>query len=516
MHSQMSLHNSVPDDSFSSSEEKRQLERFIDGLRFLRDEHRAWAREDAASHLGIGDASVADLEAKYRFYDDAAKLEQDILRHVPPQKRDSVLKLLDEVLDEPSGGDRAPKFQELMRIQGLVDKYTTVQSAVTDILAVEAPDARTVQGQVWEILVSDQVEAYHERLGKIFPSGFWRAYFKLPPCEMQSLLPARSMEDLLAQPPVLKLLLPQIQTILLSELETSLLFGWTIPEQTTSSKKARAIKLEHPTELLKVLLEVQKETQSRHDRASQLFLDAKKGLLREDFSRAKRSLQKLEMKYGSDLMTSLGGGELRQQILETEQEHIHAAKETADQKRHDEDTPKEKKETTIPDENAPENLSLEKMLKIDFLRQCLDFTLKVKEACEQFDIPTDDSDYWDEYGVRDRKKILKDSDKYNTWQRFSRNDKHKKKGYNGFQYKWLDLKTGSNLTGAKAQSGLLYLNRFKESGYALVAFAGAFSVDWKDQNSPTYTPDEFIEIINTELITLQGDSTQKTRLSSAA
>ena len=69
----------------------------------------------------------------------------------------------------------------------------------------------------------------------------------------------------------------------------------------------------------------------------------------------------------------------------------------------------------------------------------------------------------------------------------------------GFRFRWVNVNTGSNLTLSSAQRGIEYLTQRKESGYAIAALGGAFSINWKGHSSPVYTPDRFISLVEAEL-----------------
>ncbi len=164
----------------------------------------------------------------------------------------------------------------------------------------------------------------------------------------------------------------------------------------------------------------------------------------------------------------------------------------------DEDDKKEK--ITAADKNL--DMSSEKQQKLNFYNGCIEHAKKVMEECTKLGIPVDDSKFWGSPdGVRNRVKWLKETGLYTKYAAFNSSDPNvpKEAQTGGFRFRWLDGVGSASLTGGKAASGVKYLARYKESGYALCALAGAFSINWQGPSSETYTPKQFIEKIQSEI-----------------
>ncbi len=152
------------------------------------------------------------------------------------------------------------------------------------------------------------------------------------------------------------------------------------------------------------------------------------------------------------------------------------------------------------------NTSVEKQKKIEFFEKALDHAKGVKEACSQIGIPTDDPKFWKNEGLKNRVGWLKDHGFYETYQKFNSSDPNiPSNAQNGFRFRWMDG-VGDNLNYGGAEKGIQYLQRYKESGYILAALAGAFSISWKNADSPTYTPDEFMTKITEQMNKVKGTS----------
>jgi len=153
----------------------------------------------------------------------------------------------------------------------------------------------------------------------------------------------------------------------------------------------------------------------------------------------------------------------------------------------------EQKETSPLDDKT--EMSVEKAKKIEFLEKCIEHARRVKEECRNHGIPIDSPDFWKQDGIKNRVKWLKD---HNLWKKYcllnsrDRNMPKDSQGGSGFKFRWLDNR-GNDLNYSRAETGLRYLNRYRESGYTLATLGAAFSSGWKSTSSPVFTPDEFIE-----------------------
>ena len=147
------------------------------------------------------------------------------------------------------------------------------------------------------------------------------------------------------------------------------------------------------------------------------------------------------------------------------------------------------------------NVSAERQAKLKFFERCIEHAEKVMEACDQIGIPKDDPNFWGPEGIKNRFSWLKKNGLYSRYEAYNRSDPNipSQAQNGGFRFRWMDGRGINNLTGAKAEDGIKYMDRYKESGYSLCALAGAFSINWKGSSSPTYTPEKFISLIRLEM-----------------
>ncbi len=148
-----------------------------------------------------------------------------------------------------------------------------------------------------------------------------------------------------------------------------------------------------------------------------------------------------------------------------------------------------------------------KQQKIRFLEMLKEHAQKVMEECGQLGIPKDSEEFWGLRGVRNRMQYLKDKGLWDAYKRFNSSDRNmpSRTHEGGFRFRWVNLATGTNLNTTTAKRGTDYLRERKESGYAISALAGAFSVNWKGHSSPVYTPERFISYVEAELGRVKGE-----------
>lgn len=152
-----------------------------------------------------------------------------------------------------------------------------------------------------------------------------------------------------------------------------------------------------------------------------------------------------------------------------------------------------------------------KETKIEFLERVIEHTKSVLEECSELGIPKDDPSFWGLEGVRHRVAWLKKNGLWNTYKRFNEADRNMphKTYAEGFRFRWLDVRTGNNLTYSRAEQGIRYLDRLEESGYPIATLSGAFSMDWKGASSPVYPPERFISLVQEELSRVRGASSSQ-------
>ena len=201
--------------------------------------------------------------------------------------------------------------------------------------------------------------------------------------------------------------------------------------------------------------------------------------------------------------------EQREKKIEEEES---LSKEEKDKKRKErEEQEKKEKEREEKLENDGSGLSAEKKLILDFYEKIIEHAEKVIEECPSWGVDPNDIDFWGREGIKNRTHMLKKRGQWNDYVKFNSNDPNipsNARG-DGFRFRWLNVNTGSRISGGGADAGIKYMQRYKESGYMLCALAGGFSIDWTGPDSMTYTPVEFLEKMHALKSGLLSNSAKK-------
>ena len=225
-----------------------------------------------------------------------------------------------------------------------------------------------------------------------------------------------------------------------------------------------------------------------------------KELKKEDFIKMREENKEEEKRINE---------EARKREIEEEAKLPETEKDEKQKKREAQEQKVKKRETES--EEKGENLSAEKKLILDFYDKSIEHGEKVIEEASNWGVRADDIEYWGQEGVKNRMSVLKKRGTWKDYVRFNSNDKHipsNARG-DGFRFRWLNVNTGSRISGASADSGIKFMQRYKESGYQLCVLAGAFSVDWAGSDSPVDTPARFLEKMHSLRNGLLGKTAKK-------
>lgn len=517
----------------------------IDALPSLDAPYKAWAKKDLRQRAQEG---RSDLMEKYVFYDRMAKIREDILKNVSPQKRPAVHKIIDELLNQSTQGrGREIKAESMKRIEKICREYASNKSLLR--FTLERFEGE-VGKRVYNILNQEDRAPYEKYYARVFTPEFWHLWenASLTPQEF----PHIRSEFLYFSPLDLqqhvtldevKKIPPAFYKALIEEVNDTFRNGvFPLAEKKKAVAEFKKLK---PTDLYDGLLKLLSLRQRQEKSQVQFLLQRAEleGLIREQKKEAaQKKLEFLVATYGEKVAGSYktkieslltettkekaSGKNLSEkpdasEILRDIKHNIFTGtEESLTQARRDTRKlgfidPREatrqqelidRKLQTLKGSNESQKkndkqaeLGLEKQMKIKFIDGCIEHARRTKEAAAELGIPTDHPDFWSPEGCKNRVKWLKGNGKWDEYAKLNAQDKNipsQKKG--SMHYRWLDLRTGSNLTAGKAEQGLKYLDRYKDSGYRIAALGAGFSVDWKSYGSPTYDPDRFIDMCNAE------------------
>ncbi len=531
------------------------------------------------------DMSFEQIKKRIDFYEHVAEVRASILQDVPKEKREPIMRAIEDITNEPTKGlGRAEKLEKIKRIQKTVEAYK--QQGINVKFLLEKTIGSDANLEVARILGEDTFKA----IEKIFPDSFWRLADEMSPQDFPYFAAAfnftlRESFTHKESEESIKGFSEKLREAAVLDAEKILSEFFTEEEQEKRFQMLENLGLDKLAAVLKFLLVLRKERKNRQEKAKKLMVLAQFLFFKRDAKGAEAAIEEMKEELGEEVVSSLGEnkfaaklglaliriGKIEEQLqLETNQKkrkkliaqlsELQAENEFSEEEGKDEDTEDKEKEIANivkearefkeqgdfraaelalrrlkrldkaraekemvamkreqateeagSKEEKKENVSEEKEMKIEFLEKCIEHAESIREVCGELGIPTDNPDFWGLEGVRNRVKWLQDHHLWEEYRKFNQSDRNmpSKEYAGGFRFRWLDLKTRTNLTYTAADSGIEYLERFEESGYEVAALAGAFSVNWKGSSSPVYTPDEFISIANKELGDLRGVSVEK-------
>lgn len=455
------------------------IETFIDGLSGLNELDKYWARTDALQALKESEdllETVGKLEKKYSFYNTAGELRNDICKKAPDGNGNTVCNLIDtSILSISSDGkDRSWKLEELKTIKKSIDLWKNEQD-ITQFVQRQQEVSDTVIAKILMLFDSEFAEKFEQFQLEMGTPKFWMFTKKMSPAEFpnftttfnfqtpRDFLKNITRKNLHQWPKRLR----QALTKDAEEILSSEVFDSNREQKLSSIKSSktlarfvsRLLELKYFRDTERLKIDREKEIQKRNQEKEE-----------------KQKVLEREEQANEEKMT-----------LEKEEQSTQE-KKIKEKKKKDEDKKKEKTEDKI-------DLGGEKQKILEFYDKSIEHTQKVIEECPNWGVRPDDIDYWGQEGVKNRMSVLKKRNTWNDYVRFNSSDKYipsNARG-DGFRFRWLNVNTGSRISAAGADSGIKYMQRYKESGYQLCVLAGAFSVDWAGSDSTVDTPVRFLE-----------------------
>jgi len=561
-----------------------QLKTHIAELKFSNELDKYDHQKYVDAHLEKKDLSFDKIKERIDFYEHVAEIRASILQDVPKDKREPIMRAIEEITNEPTHGrGRAEKLEKIKRVQKTVEAYKQEKINIRFLLEETMHNAASLE--VARILSED----VFKEVDKVFPDSFWRLADEMSPQDFPNfaatfnftLRETFSHEE---SEEVVKDFSEKLRESALLDAEEMLSGFFSEEEQEKRLKILESLGLDKLAIMLKFLISLRKERKNRQEKAKKLMALAQSLFFERDARGADSAIAEMKEEFGEEVVASLNEGKFvtklnlvlihigrverqleseknktRRKKLIAELSELQVENDFSNEEGEEDSDEREKEIENIVNEarefkeqgdfraaelslrrlkrldpvraekeisairaeqsakkeetkkEGTENVSEEKEIKIEFLEKCIEHAEAIKEVCSELGIPTDDPDFWGLEGVRGRVQWLVDNHKWSDYRRFNESDRNmpSKEYAGGFRFRWLDLKTGTNLTYSAAESGIEYLARYKESGYEVAALAGAFSVDWKGSSSPVYTPDEFISITNKELGDLRGVSVEE-------
>jgi len=518
------------DEEVGSSEvRKADLKKFIDELPHLDEVDKYWARKDMPQLLAEG-VDVQDIKDKYSFYDHLAEMQNEMFKNVPKEKQEEIRNVIRRVTSKESKGkDRDAKLEHVLRIKKTIEALHEKQINLK-FLVEEKVLSGDVHFGVVEILNAE----IFEEVAKIFPARFWRLADDMNPVNFPNFttLFNFALKETFMQGKALKEIKKfsaQLKNSALNDAQEMLMNFFSKADQRIILQSLTKLDSRNPTKILQALLDLRTQQEKNQMQAKQSMVLLRRNLLIKNFKAVEIGIINLKNKFGANILVALGENNFedrlkkdqledqnkqKKPVLDSKAEEVLAERNKG--REHEKIIEKKKKEEVDNRKEKPETVNLSeasesKKMKIKFYEKTIEHARAVIQKCGELKVPTDDPKFWGLDGVRNRVARLKERGKWNDYVKFNQSDRNMpSRAYaGGFRFRWLDAKTGSNLTAGRAEEGIKYLNRYKESGYAVAVLAGAFSVDWKGASSPVYSPEKFILLVEEELNKLRGVSISK-------
>lgn len=513
----------LPEEDEAFEEKKFSLVSFIDSLPHLSDLEKWHWKKDARVRLDRGD-DWEDLKLDYEFYNTTAQIRNEICSRAPVGKGGELCTLIDaELLYKPhSGMNRHEKKAALLDLQKLVEEFLKNKTSL-QFLARKHFELGGLRGKVMKVLSEKLQEAFEKYYESVFTPDFWRRQEDMTPTDFpnfttefnfsapEDFLKSSTLEDLKTIPKKLKKSLLRDADELLAEP------CFSEKDRTMYRTSLRRFAPENVSGLLKQLLYLRSERDRKLPRYEREQQEIK---TKREKEKEKEELQQKTKTGGRNLFDKMKDLHDKKQFesslkwaQQLERFDPVTSKYWQRMLRSKIERQKQKAAQEKQQERKPE-LGAEKMKRVEFLDRCIEHARKVDEEAV---MPREDPKVWSQEGVRNRRKWLKDTGKWNEYVALNRSDKNIPKNADptGFRFRWLNVETGTNLTGAKAEQGIKYLQRYKDSGYRIAALAGAFSLNWRGASSPTYSPQRFIEKVQAEKSRILGKSSSSPEKKSA-
>jgi len=472
------------------------IEIFIDGLSGLNELDKYWARTDALQALKESEdlfKTVEILEKKYSFYNTAGELRNDICKKAPDGNGNTVCNLIDtSILNiSSSGNDRSWKLKELKIIKKSIDLWKN-EKDISQFVQRHQELSDTVIAKVLMLFDSDFAEKFEQFQLEMGAPKFWEFTKKMSPAEFPNFTTTfnfRTPRDFLKKvtrknlhqwPDQLrKALTKDAEEILASEVfddNRSQKFSSLMSSKTVARFVSGLLELKYFRDTERLKIDREKEITKRN----------------QEKEKKRKSIEKKDEEQESQFKIE------KKETQETKQKTIE------EKKKEDEEKKTDKTEDKI-------DLGGEKQRILEFYDKSIEHAQKVIEECPNWGVRPDDIDYWGQEGVKNRMSLLKKRNTWSDYVRFNSSDKYipsNARG-DGFRFRWLNANTGSRISAAGADSGIKYMQRYKESGYQLCVLAGAFSIDWAGSDSTVDTPVRFLEKMQSLRTHLIGQAVKK-------
>ncbi len=425
--------------------------------------------------------NIEEIDTLFSFHNEVWGKYNVMIERVPMQKRGALLQVFIDILyAEKHGKTHATKLKKVEAIGTAIDGFSKYQDLARFKIAEEVKIGAVMQ-KTLDILHDEtpkQFKAVSENLGMAFFKGSKEIF-------------TRSLRDLKIVDDPKKFFgrfktIEDLKKFFITMKKAALADAKYLINMTSvfSRRKSKDIltKLDrldekNPIAIFNFILELEKQ---RNDKVIENLTKEKKE------AKAKKKKENNKQEEDSEKSDNVIDFKAKRQEKEEGKNE-----ETED-------------ETEVVDESA------EKAQKRIEFTKLIEHAEKTKEAAANLNLPNSD-EYWKE--SKKRIELLKESSQWPHYQKLNAGDPNipsnsKKMDGETLRPRWVNVKP-NNLNIKRSEDTCSHLKTLEESGYELSAMMGFFSINWQNENSRLYTPDEYISKMRFELANLDRESGAK-------
>jgi len=430
-----------------------------------------WATKKAETMKGHG-KTIDDMTKLFSFHNEVWGKYNEMIARVPLKKRDEFLKLfLDILYGEKHGKTHEQKLKKVEAIGIAIDGFFKYQTLARFEVAKKVKIGKIMQSTL--DILHDETPEQFKSVAKNLGNNFFKNAPKATTRNLSNLKIESDPAKFYERFKTIKDLEKFFKTIKNSATEDAkdLIDSTNFSRKERNTFMAELGKLDenNPIAIFKFISDL---TEKRDARVEETKKEEK----------AKKLEEKKEKEGNSDEVSEELG--------------------SANEKRKPESLEK-KEETEEKDEESYE--SVDKLKQIEVIEKSMKHAKEVKKTARDIGLPITGK-YWTDKNARIG--LLKEFGQWDHYKKLNAGDPNipsnsKRMDGETLRPRWVNYSTKpSNY--AESDNTCKHLDKLKDSGYELSTMMGFFSVDWRDDNSPLYTPDDFISKMEFELAKLKG------------
>ncbi|MCF7918091.1 hypothetical protein K9L27_03800, partial [Candidatus Gracilibacteria bacterium] len=282
--------------------------KFIDGLKYMDDVDKYWARDKDARQLLQEGEPVEAIKQKYQFYDRIAEIQSEIDKNISdPQKREGVRNIIRRVTSKPTHGEgREMKLEHIQKIKNTVEAFRKNQITL-QFLVQQKITSGDVHFGVAQVLNED----VFKQSEKIFPERFWKLADQMHPSQFPhftvafnfALKATFTQENSVSE---IEKFPEKIKSAALEDVQEMLSEYFSSRDRKRFLQEIKDQKENNPSKILECVLRIHDQKEKHQELAKQSFHNIQNLTLNKNPKAALSEINDLQKKYGSNVLQSLG------------------------------------------------------------------------------------------------------------------------------------------------------------------------------------------------------------------